>query len=111
MHRVILSCDTTRNVQPSINRTATVISNEVSEDGPRLGARAVGKQAADGKGNFSLIILPTSAPQRAEDKLAGIDRISVNDEATMVRPDPGFASDLMNRTERLMGTDDHSAGG
>ena len=111
VHRVILNRDGAENVQSSINRAATVINNEMPEDGPKLDARAIGEQAAGGKGNFSLIVLPASTPQRVKDELADIDGISVNDEAAMVRPDPGFAPDLMSRVERLVDTGDHGADG
>ncbi|MCQ9143045.1 hypothetical protein [Corynebacterium amycolatum] len=111
VHRVILHRDGAENVQSSINRAATVINNEMPEDGPKLDARAVGEQASGGKGNFSLIVLPASTPQRVKDDLDDIDGISVNDEAAMVRPDPGFAPDLMSRVERLVDTGDHGADG
>lgn len=105
VHRVIVDRDAVSNVQSVVNRVATIVNNEMPQpegQPPLLDARAVGEQAADGKGNFSVIILPASAPDRVKEALAAIEGVTVNDEAAMVRPDPGFAPDLMSRVERLV---------
>nr|WP_120491571.1 penicillin-binding transpeptidase domain-containing protein [Corynebacterium lactis] len=114
VHRVILDRDKTDNVQSAINRAATVINNEMPPapgTPPLLDARAVGGQAVGGKGNFSVVILPSSTPERVKEELSAISGITVNDEAAMVRPDPGFAPDLMSRVEKLVDAGDAGADG
>lgn len=111
VHRVIVDRDRATNVKSSINRAATIINNELPKEAPKLDARAVGAQAAGGTGNYSLIVLPPNTPDRVRDELSDIDGISVNDEAAMVRPDPGFAPELMSRVEKLVDTGDHGSDG
>ncbi|MDO5029278.1 MAG: penicillin-binding transpeptidase domain-containing protein [Corynebacterium sp.] len=111
VHRVIVDRDAVVDVQSAINRAATVINNEMPEDGPKLDARKVGSEAIGGKGNYSLIVLPANTPDRVKDDLNNIDGITVNDEAAMVRPDPGFAPDLMSRVEKLVAEGDSGADG
>lgn len=104
VHRVILDRDVADSAQGAVNRIATVVNNGFAADpeGPRVDARAVGAAAAGGDGPFSVIVLPGDAPGRIREQLAEIPGVRVNDEAAMVRPDPGFAPELMSRVEDLV---------
>ena len=137
VHRVVLDRDAVPNVQSAINRAATIINNSAapgsasapgqgSDSGeitatesaapggaefPTVDARALGRQAAGGRGNFSIAVLPATAPESLKQQLAEVSGISVNDEAAMVRPDPRFAPDLMSRIERLIGDENQGVDG
>ena len=114
VHRVVLDRSAVPDVQGAVNRVATVVNNGMPKDGEgrqaaTVDARAVGSQAAGGSGPFSVVVLPADAPAEVRDELASLPGVSVNDEAAMVRPDPGFAPDLMSRVERIV-SDDVSGG-
>src|SRR5699024_2933599 len=74
-------------------------------------ARALGRQAGEGSGAFSITVLPADSPQELRDELADVAGVTVNDEAALVRPDPGFAPDLMSRVERIVSDDVSGADG
>lgn len=102
IHRVTVDRDKVGNVQSAINRIATIVNNSMPSDPPKVDARALGEQAAGGNGAFSVVVLPSDTRPEIKDQLAAIEGVSVNDEAAMVRPDPGFAPDLMSRVERVV---------
>ncbi len=106
VHRVVLDRSAVTNVQSSINRIATIVNNELDPD--TLDARAAGKAASAGSGPYSVLVLPGSTPDQVKERLASIDGVTVNDEAAMVRPDAGFAPDLMSRLESAI--DDTNVG-
>lgn len=114
VHRVVLDRSAVPDVQGAVNRIATVVNNGMPKDdegrqAATVDARAVGPRAAGGSGPFSVVVLPADAPAEVRDELASLPGVSVNDEAAMVRPDPGFAPELMSRVERVV-SDDVSGG-
>ena len=111
IHRVTIDRGQVANAQSTINRIATVVNNAMPSDPPRVDALALGEQAAAGKGTFSVVVLPGDTPPDVKDQLAAIDGVSVNNEAAMVRPDPGFAPDLMSRVERVVEQSDPGENG
>lgn len=113
-HRVVLDRDAAGDVREPINRIATILEHELPADDPRypdLDARKTAEAAASGKGPFSVVVLPEATPPGVLDQIRGIGGVTVNDEAAMVRPDPGFAPDIMSRVERLVGDDVAGADG
>lgn len=114
VHRVVIDRDSVSNVQSTINRIATIVNNEMpSPEGqaPRIDARAVGADAAAGKGAYSVAILPSDTPTKVKEDIAALPGVSLNTEAAMVRPDPGFAPDLMSRVEKVVGEGDAGQNG
>lgn len=114
VHRVVVDRDSVTNVQSTINRIATIVNNEMpSPEGqsPRIDARKLGADAAGGKGAFSVAVLPSDTPAKVKDEIAALPGVSMNDEAAMVRPDPGFAPDLMSRVEKVVGQGDPGENG
>ncbi|WP_295624159.1 penicillin-binding transpeptidase domain-containing protein [uncultured Corynebacterium sp.] len=112
VHRVVVDRSAVSDVQAAVNRVATVVNNGMPDDGDgavSVDAREIGSRAAGGSGPFSVVVLPADAPPQVREDLEQIDGVSVNDEAAMVRPDPGFAPDLMSRVERVV-ADDVSGG-
>ena len=110
VHRVVLDRSAVSDVQGAVNRIATVVNNGMPADdaGRRaasVDARAVGRQAVGGEGPYSVVVLPADSPLEVRDELASLPGVTVNDEAAMVRPDPGFAPDLMSRVERIVSDD------
>lgn len=106
VHRVVLDRSAVPDVQAAVNRIATVVNNGTEA---KIDAREVGAAAAGGAGPYSVIVLPVDAPAPVREELAGLPGVRVNEEAAMVRPDPGFAPDLMGRVERIV-ADDVSGG-
>ena len=109
VHRVVLDRSAVPDVQGAVNRMATVVNNGMPTDdegrqAATVDARAVGPRAAGGSGPFSVVVLPADAPAEVRDELASLPGVSVNYEAAMVRPDPGFAPELMSRVERVVPT-------
>ncbi|MEJ5919625.1 MULTISPECIES: penicillin-binding transpeptidase domain-containing protein [unclassified Corynebacterium] len=105
VHRVVLNRDETQDVQGTINRIATIVNNELPPEGGRpslVDAKSLGKQAQGGSGAFSVIVLPSSVPPSVRNQLMELDAVTVNDETSMVRPDPAFAPDLMSRIESVV---------
>ncbi len=116
VHRVVLDRSAVADAQSTINRVATIVNNGMprDEDGNptvSVDARALGRQAGEGSGAFSITVLPADSPQELRDELADVAGVTVNDEAALVRPDPGFAPDLMSRVERIVSDDVSGADG
>lgn len=116
VHRVVLDRSAVADSQAAINRVATIVNNGMprDEDGDpvvSVDARAMGEQAAGGTGAFSITVLPSDTPQRVRDELGAVEGVTVNDEAALVRPDPGFAPELMSRVEGIVADDVSGADG
>ncbi len=62
-------------------------------------------------GNFSVTMLSTAHAERLRESLEELPAVSLNDEASMIRPDPSFAPDLMNRIESVISEDLTGANG
>lgn len=110
VHRVVLDRSAVDDVRAAVNRIATVVNNGMPRDaeGRRavtVDAKDVAKQAAGGTGPYSVAVLPADAPAAVREELESLPGTTVNDEAAMVRPDPGFAPDLMSRVERIVSGD------
>lgn len=76
---------------------------------PTIDPAAVEKDAQevkdDGGGDYSVTVLADAVGQQVQDILGPVDGVTFNDEPAMVRPDPGFAPDILSRVTDLLGDD------
>lgn len=107
VYRVVVDRDAVDSVGRTIRQVADVINDgfrEVAgEQEPRIDGQRTADAASNGEGSYSVIVLEQSTPPVILDQLRSIPGVSVNDEAAMVRTDPGLAPDLMSRIEQVTG--------
>ena len=78
---------------------------------PRVDTEAQVNEVRGMNGNFSVTMLSGAHAERLRASLEALPAVSLNDEAAMVRPDPSFAPDLMNRIESVISEDLTGANG
>lgn len=94
-------------LQGTLGRVSRVLDSAHAQDDaiPTIDAGDVASEAADAgdSGNFSVTMIPGSKGDRVRRDLEAIPGISMNEEPSLVRPDPGFAPDIMSRVTGLVG--------
>ncbi|KAB1503803.1 penicillin-binding transpeptidase domain-containing protein [Corynebacterium sp. 320] len=105
--RVVLNTDTAGNVGGAITRIARELDVLRAEDPavPNIDADALAREAADVDGDFSVVTLGEIPGKKLQRALDGMSGLRFNTEAAMVRPDPGFAPDIMSRVSSLVEDD------
>lgn len=69
---------------------------------PTISPSRAAADAADVNGSYSVTMIPGPYGDRVREDLEAIAGVSLNEEPTMVRPDPGFAPDIMSRVTQLV---------
>jgi beta-lactamase class D len=105
--RVLVDTDKARDLSGTMNQLAGVLAGAHNQDEavPTIDAAEETKEARQAGGTYSVTLLPSPQGAKIRDQLAGVDGLTFNEEPTMVRPDPGFAPDLMSRVNALVGPD------
>lgn len=75
------------------------------ESVPTIDPVAAAKEAREVDGTYSVVLLDDVPGRQVRDILGGINGVSFSDEPAMVRPDPGFAPDILARVSDLVGPD------
>lgn len=91
----------------TLRRIAAALQVAHGADGsvPTIDPVAVEKDARGVDGEYSVAVLSETAGPRVQDILGDVDGVVFNDEPAMVRPDPGFAPDILSRVTGLVGDD------
>lgn len=105
--RVLVDTDKVRDLSGTMKRLsgALAAAHNTDEAVPTIDAAATTKEARDSGGTYSVTMLPSPQGAKIRDQLADIDGLTFNEESTMVRPDPGFAPDIMSRVSGLVTPD------
>jgi beta-lactamase class D len=105
--RVLLdTAEARRNggVQGTVNSIARVLDAAHAQDEavPTIDPARVSAAALETQGTYSVTMVPGEFGDRVQADLEAIDGVSMNEEPAMVRPDPGFAPDIMSRVTQLV---------
>lgn len=105
--RVVLDLDEARTsggVQGAVGRIGRVLSaaHAGEEAIPTIDEAAVSSAALDASGTYSVTMIPGQFGDQLREELEAIDGVRLNEEPAMVRPDPGFAPDIMSRVTDLV---------
>jgi beta-lactamase class D len=92
-------------LQGTLGRISRVLDNAHAEEKaiPTIDASEAASDAQDVDGDYSVAMIPGAHGQKVKDQLEAIDGVRLNEEPSMVRPDPGFAPDIMSRVTGLVG--------
>ncbi|HIW91667.1 MAG TPA: penicillin-binding transpeptidase domain-containing protein [Candidatus Corynebacterium avicola] len=105
--RLLLDTEAARDdggVQGTMGRIARILeSAHADEDAmPTIDANEKASEAKDVEGDYSVTMIPGNLGDRVKDQLEEIEGVRLNEEPTLVRPDPGFAPDIMSRVTQLV---------
>ncbi|MEY8565246.1 penicillin-binding transpeptidase domain-containing protein [Corynebacterium sp.] len=105
--RVLLDTDEARKnggVQGAVDSIARVldVAHARDEEVPTVDRSRASTEALDAGGSYSVTMIPGDFGDRVKDDLEAIDGVRLNEEPAMVRPDPGFAPDIMSRVTQLV---------
>lgn len=105
--RVVMNTEEVANPSGMVDRIAAELDSLRAEDDtvPTFDAEAVGQEAAEVDGEFSVLTLSEVHAKKLEAALNGAKGLRYNVESAMVRPDPGFAPDIMSRVSTLVEDD------
>jgi hypothetical protein len=105
--RVLVDTDKVKDLSGTMTRLAGVLAGAHNQDDavPTIDAADATKQARDADGTYSVTMLPSPQGAKIRDQLGDVEGLSFNEEPTMVRPDPGFAPDIMSRVSTLVEPD------
>lgn len=105
--RVLMDTQAAREdggLQGTVGRVGRVLdaAHREEEAVPTIDTSRVVSDARDVDGNYSVTMIPGPLGETVREDLEAIPGISMNEEPTMVRPDPGFAPDIMSRVTQLV---------
>lgn len=84
---------------------ALQVANSRDRSVPTVDPVAAEKDAGDVDGQYSVVVLDDRVVGQVRSILGDVEGVSFTDEPTMVRPDPGFAPDILSRVNSLVGDD------
>lgn len=101
------SYDSLTDLQTTMRKINAALESAHSRDEsvPTINPDEVAKDARAEGGVYSVAVLGDPVGTQVRDILGQVDGVEFNDEPAMVRPDPGFAPDIMSRVSQLVGDD------
>ncbi|AHW63938.1 Putative penicillin-binding protein 2 [Corynebacterium glyciniphilum AJ 3170] len=105
--RVLLDTDEAKKnggVQGTVDQIARVLDAAHAEEEaiPTIDKAQVSSAALDADGAYSVTTIPGEFGDRVQQGLESVNGVRMNEEPAMVRPDPGFAPDIMSRVTQLV---------
>ncbi|RAV33264.1 penicillin-binding transpeptidase domain-containing protein [Corynebacterium heidelbergense] len=112
-YRVLVDTKKVKDVRGTLDRVAAQLDGLRATDPavPRIDPAALAAEAKGVNGQFSVVTLGEVQGPKLAAALAGFDGVRVNQESALVRPDPGFAPDIMSRVSTLVDKDLQGANG
>lgn len=106
--RVLMDTEAVRadgGVQGALGRIGRILdsAHQAEKAMPTIDVNDKATEAKDIDGDFSVTMIPGQLGERVKDQLEAIEGVRLNEEPTLVRPDPGFAPDIMSRVTGLVG--------
>ncbi|AGP31007.1 penicillin-binding transpeptidase domain-containing protein [Corynebacterium terpenotabidum] len=105
--RINVDTDKVTDLSGTMRKIAAALESAHSRDDsvPTIDVATATSEAQDAGGTYSVAVLSDLVGSQVSDILGDVDGVSFNDEPTMVRPDPGFAPDILSRISGLVGDD------
>lgn len=111
--RVFVNTQEVEDLNGTINRIAGELDAlRASDDSaPSIDPAAKAEEARDVDGEFSVLTVNEAQGKRLQAALRNVSGVRLNEEQALVRPDPGFAPDIMSRVSRIVEGDLQGANG
>lgn len=105
--RIKVDTDAVSDLSGTMTKIAAALAAAHSRDEsiPTLDSASATKEARGVKGSYSVLVLPDPAGIQVRDILGATQGVTFSDEPAMVRPDPGFAPDILSRVSDLVEPD------
>lgn len=105
--RVLLDTDEAKKnggIQGTVDQIARVLDAAHADEEaiPTIDTARVSSAALDADGTYSVTTVPGEFGDRVRQDLESVSGVRLNEEPDMVRPDPGFAPDIMSRVTQLV---------
>lgn len=105
--RVLVDAKSARDVGSVMRQIGAELDRLRAEDNsvPAFDPAAKAKEAEGVDGEFSTLMLSAGQGDKLKGALGKIQGVRMNEEPALVRPDPGFAPDIMSRVSGLVEKD------